>query len=68
MYPLTPCTQEAVIAGLQHDLDNLKGWQKSQNGAIHRVEKKLDNLIMWGLGFMAANFIGLLFLMLKGGI
>lgn len=56
----TPCSQVEAIAGLQHDMANMQGWQKSQNGAIHRVEQKLDNLIMWGLGIAATQFLGLL--------
>ncbi len=32
------------IEGLRHDVDNLIGWQKSQNGTIYRVEEKVDSI------------------------
>ena len=54
------CKQEGVIAGLEKSVENLEGWQKSQNGAIIRVEGKIDKLIFWfmtsaitlGIGFV----------------
>lgn len=37
------------VEGLKHDVKNLNGWQKEQNGAIHRVEAKVDKLLLWML-------------------
>ena len=41
------CIQEGRVSGLEHDMDNMKGWQKSQNGSILRVEEKVDKLVFW---------------------
>ncbi len=41
------CVQEGRISGLEHDMKNMNGWQKSQNGSIHRVEAKIDKLVFW---------------------
>ena len=52
------------------EVENLKGWQRSQNGAIYRVEDKVDKLMMGLLTVMmtvAASFLGTIFLLLKGG-
>ena len=40
-----PCQKESEIATLVADVQNLKGWQKSQNGKIDRINEKLDKLI-----------------------
>lgn len=57
----------------RHDeaIRNLTGWQKDQNGAIHRVEAKVDRLIWWIMGTCAVQLLTLLvglvvFLMTKG--
>lgn len=74
-----PCAEVKIV---HSEVDNLKDWQKSQNGAIHRVEdkvaaidKKFDDKItsferaLWlsGLGIVANLAIGLLMLALKSG-
>lgn len=64
---MVPCKQEGMIAGLEKSIENLEGWQKSQNGSIIRVEAKIDKLIFWfmtsaitlGVGF-AVNIVLLL--------
>lgn len=33
-----------AIADLQARVENLEGWQKTQNGHLQRIEEKLDNL------------------------
>lgn len=48
------------VAGLEHDMKNMKSWQQSQNGAIHRVEAKIDKLIFWGLTTSVLFSLGLL--------
>lgn len=62
------CTNEKCVAVVQCEtrLTNMEGWQKSQNGTIHRVESKVDKLIwmiMGALGMTALNLF--LFLMKK---
>lgn len=56
------CLQIGPIATLSADMENMKGWQKSQNGAIHRVEEKVDKLIFWqmttAVGFVISVLIG----------
>lgn len=52
----------------EEDIKNLIGWQKSQNGAIHRVEqttneiqakldKKFETLLYWIMGQMFLTII-----------
>lgn len=43
-----------TVAGLVRDVDNLKGWQTTQNGALIRLEGKVDKLVNWIMGEMAA--------------
>lgn len=48
------------VARLNAEVHNLNGWQKSQNGALLRVDqkvdsvnRKVDNLQKWILGVLA---------------
>ncbi len=41
------------VARLDVEVGNLSGWQKSQNGALLRVDQKVDNLQKWILGVLA---------------
>jgi hypothetical protein len=41
------------VTGLEHDVSNLCGWQKTQNGALLRVDGKVDNLQKWIMGVLA---------------
>ena len=59
------CIQIRAVAGLERDMENMKGWQKAQNGSIHRVEEKLDKLIFWGMTFAASTIVTLVVLILK---
>lgn len=45
---------EIAQARTEERLDNLEGWQKSQNGIIKEVNKKVDKLQYWIMGVMAA--------------
>ena len=45
---------EIAQARTEERLDNLEGWQKSQNGTIKEVNKKVDKLQYWIMGVMAA--------------
>jgi len=42
------------VAGLERDVDNLKGWQKTQNGTLQRIDAKIDKVVWWLMGEMAA--------------
>ena len=66
-----------AVATLKADVANLVGWQESQNGTIHRVEKKVDDtdqkidrkfekLQYWIMGTMATSLITLVALFIKG--
>lgn len=39
-----PCKQEGVLAGLLTNIDNLKNWQKQQNGSITDINKTLKEI------------------------
>lgn len=43
------------VEGQEHDIANLCGWQKTQNGALLRVDQKVDNLQKWILGVLATT-------------
>ncbi|HRT84366.1 MAG TPA: hypothetical protein P5523_06975 [Bacteroidales bacterium] len=45
---------EIAQARTEERLDNLEGWQKSQNCTIKEVNKKVDKLQYWIMGVMAA--------------
>lgn len=57
---------ENDIASLKADVCNLKGWQKTQNGTIHRVEAKVEKLLYWIMGVMATCIFTLITLFVKG--
>jgi hypothetical protein len=60
------CTQIGVIEGLKHDVNNLVGWQKSQNGSIHRVESKVDNIYKMLAGQFVAIIVAAILMIMKG--
>lgn len=55
-------TIEERVSHLEADVENLKGWQRTQNGTLSRIEQKVDGLIKWimatavtfGLGVVAS--------------
>ena len=47
-------TIEEVVARHDVRIENLEGWQKSQNGALLRIDQKVDKLLYWLMGEMAA--------------
>lgn len=59
------CVQEGRISGLEHDMENMTGWQKTQNGTIHRVEEKIDKLIFWGMTFAVSTLVSMVLLLIK---
>lgn len=45
---------------------NLEGWQRSQNGALLRLEAKLDNLKIWLITLLTTVVVQLALTLLKG--
>lgn len=45
------------VAALEADMDNVKGWQKTQNGTLQRIDSKIDKLVYWLMGTMATVVI-----------
>ncbi|MGI6352545.1 MAG: hypothetical protein ACOX6M_12745 [Armatimonadota bacterium] len=46
------------VAKVEKDIENLKGWQKTQNGHLEKIDEKLDRFQWWlvlALGGIAAN-------------
>ena len=41
------------VSGLEHDVNNLCGWQKTQNGSLLRVETNVNKLQYWIMGVLA---------------
>lgn len=44
----------AAHSGIAEAIENLEGWQKTQNGALIRIDQKVDRLLYWLMGEMAA--------------
>lgn len=60
------CHHEGTIAAIAKEVENLKGWQKNQNGTITKVEAKIDKLIWWIMAEFAGVVILLLTILLQG--
>jgi hypothetical protein len=54
------------VEGLEHDVANLNGWQKTQNGALLRVDDKVDKLKLWIIGVLASVVAGIFINLVKG--
>ena len=56
MGAVTMATEEVATVVARHDerIENLEGWQKKQNGALIRIDQKVDRLLYWLMGEMAA--------------
>lgn len=57
---------ERDVAAMKRDIDNLKGWQKTQNGTLQRIDAKIDKLVYWIMGEMAAVILLAATILLKG--
>ncbi|OPX92710.1 MAG: hypothetical protein A4E53_00364 [Pelotomaculum sp. PtaB.Bin104] len=53
------------IAKLEAEVDNLNGWQKNQNGALLRVDAKVDGLKNWILGLLGTSVLSLILLVVN---
>jgi hypothetical protein len=60
------CIHAEDIGKLKESVDNLEGWQKSQNGTIHRVEIKVEKLQYWIMGVLVTCIFTLVTLFTKG--
>ncbi len=47
----------ASIAALEARVENLEGWQKSQNGRLDRIDGKIDQLKLWIMGVLATTVV-----------
>jgi hypothetical protein len=56
---------DSRLGKVEQKVDDLSGWQKSQNGAIHDVNKKVDRLQFWIMGLLASSLISLVLLLVK---
>jgi hypothetical protein len=56
---------EIGLGRVEQRVENLEGWQKTQNGAIHDVNKKVDRLQYWIMGLLASSLVSLALLVLK---
>ena len=54
------------VAALEADVGNLNGWQKTQNGALLRVDEKVDKLKMWIMGVLATVIASIFINLVKG--
>jgi len=50
------------MGGVKADVRNLNGWQKNQNGALLRVDAKVDGLKNWMLGLLGTSVLSLILL------
>lgn len=44
----------AEHSGIAEAIENLESWQKTQNGSLSRIDDKVDRLLYWIMGEMAA--------------
>lgn len=68
---MVDCAKESgdlreAIAGMRVDIENLKEWQKNQNGTIHTVDKKIDGLKNWIMILMGGIVTSIFVSFLKG--
>jgi len=52
------------LAALEADVDNLKGWQKRQNGHLEAIDNKLDGVMKWLLGIAGGIIVSLALLLI----
>lgn len=59
------CKQERLLGEHDRAIVDLMDYKKVQNGAIHRLEDKVDRLQYWVMGGVAAMALQFLLLLLK---
>ena len=48
------------VAAMKTDIANLKGWQKTQNGTLQRIDDRLHSLERWIMAILATSLISVL--------
>ena len=54
------------VATLEGGVQNLEKWQKSQNGTIKQVDKKVDGLVRWMMAIMGGIIASIFVNVVKG--
>jgi hypothetical protein len=60
------CINEGKIGRMEEAIENLEGWQKTQNGSLQRMEAKVEKLQYWIMGVMTTCIFTLVTLLVKG--
>ena len=60
------CINEGKIGRMEEAIENLEGWQKTQNGSLQRMETKVEKLLYLIMGVMVTYIFTLITLFLKG--
>jgi len=60
------CINEGKIGRMEEAIENLEGWQKTQNGSLQRMETKVEKLQYWIMGVMTTCIFTLVTLLVKG--
>lgn len=50
---------DSRLGKVEQKVEDLSGWQKSQNGAIYDVNIKVDRLQFWIMGLLASSVLSL---------
>lgn len=53
------------LVGVEGRINNLEDWQGRQNGALGRLETKVDGLYKWLIGLMSGVITSLLLLIVQ---
>jgi hypothetical protein len=53
------------VATVKADVNNLKGWQASQNGSILRIESRLEKLNWWFIATLGGITVQLFLTLVK---
>ena len=48
------------------EIENLKEWQRTQNGTLKSIEKKVDRALYWMLGLMGSTLLMVLAALITG--
>ncbi len=66
------CFKAETIGEHEADIENLKRWQKSQNGSlirladsIEKLNNRLNALQWWLIGLLASTLTGVILILLK---
>jgi hypothetical protein len=51
------CLRSEELAQHREAIANLKAWEKKQNGALERLEDKVDQLKLWMMGALLGSLL-----------